>query len=64
MFEIQFKDCLKRMKPSPLKERLFIHEIMFIKFTLFAFFMHAFPKKYNFTVHGTFDGIFTGNLQL
>lgn len=25
------------MKPSPLKERLFIHEIMFIKFTLFAF---------------------------
>jgi hypothetical protein len=46
MTEIQFKDCLKHVHEAiPLKkERLFIHEIMFIKFTLFAF--HAcFPKN-------------------
>lgn len=43
MNEIQFKDCLERISPRSARrpfseaEHLFLHEMMFIKFTLFAF---------------------------
>jgi hypothetical protein len=48
MFGIQFKDCLKLAHEAvaPPKSSLiyFIHEMMFIKFTLFAFSCMPSPK--------------------